>query len=67
MSNQAEDPDAAFKRAADFNDNFLGLPGYADDSMLFCLRYGDKARVSRNRPPSPSHLLHEIPRTYRAI
>jgi hypothetical protein len=37
--------DAAVKRANDFGNSYLNMPGYADDTMFFILRYGHKAEV----------------------
>ncbi|KYK56541.1 hypothetical protein DCS_03541 [Drechmeria coniospora] len=43
MSREAE---AGSKRASELSEAMLGVPGYADDSMFFVVRYGDKAKVS---------------------
>ncbi|KFA80053.1 hypothetical protein S40288_10653 [Stachybotrys chartarum IBT 40288] len=36
-------PDPGALRAKDMNQTYLNVPGYADDSMLFVIRYGAKA------------------------
>ncbi|UNI22840.1 hypothetical protein JDV02_008692 [Purpureocillium takamizusanense] len=41
MSQEAE---SGSKRAAEFNEAMLSVPGYADDSMFFLVRYGDRAK-----------------------
>lgn len=33
------------ERAAEVNESFLGVPGYADDTFFFVIRYVDKAKV----------------------
>lgn len=33
------------QRAAEIHDAMLNIPGYADDSMLFVVRYGTLAKV----------------------
>ncbi|ODA76979.1 hypothetical protein RJ55_07496 [Drechmeria coniospora] len=43
MSREAE---AGSKRASELSEAMLGVPGYADDSMFFVVRYGDKAKNS---------------------
>ncbi|KAM3508654.1 hypothetical protein MY11210_006656 [Beauveria gryllotalpidicola] len=37
-------PDDGAKRAQDFNDALLGVPGYADDTMFFVARYYQKCQ-----------------------
>lgn len=32
-------------RAAEVNESFLGIPGYADDTFFFVIRYVEKAKV----------------------
>ena len=44
--------DAAVKRANDFGNSYLNMPGYADDTMFFILRYGHKAEVHILKPRS---------------
>ena len=39
----ADEP--ASKRAADFNKALLNMPGYADDSVFFMMRYFANAQV----------------------
>ncbi|KAI9151522.1 hypothetical protein HJFPF1_08726 [Paramyrothecium foliicola] len=41
--------DAAAKRAADFSNSFFGMPGYADDSIFFVLRYYLKAETTMSK------------------
>ncbi|KAM3506735.1 hypothetical protein MY10362_002195 [Beauveria mimosiformis] len=36
--------DDGAKRAQDFNDALLGVPEYADDTMFFVARYGQKCQ-----------------------
>lgn len=66
MGHTAE-PDSGMKRAAEVTDAMLGVPGYADDSMFFTVRYGHRAKVAKpvsliaRSPPSPS--LHDGPET----
>lgn len=40
-----QEPDSGMKRAAEVTDAMLAVPGYADDSMFFTIRYGHKAKV----------------------
>ncbi|KEY75161.1 hypothetical protein S7711_10487 [Stachybotrys chartarum IBT 7711] len=40
-------PDPGALRARDMNQIYLNIPGYADDSMLFVIRYGAKAELSK--------------------
>jgi hypothetical protein len=40
---------AAAQRANDFNNSFMGMPGYADDSMFFVLRYGHQAETTMSK------------------
>lgn len=37
--------DDGAKRAQELNDALLGVPGYADDTMFFVARYGQKCQV----------------------
>ncbi|TQW08920.1 hypothetical protein IF2G_03351 [Cordyceps javanica] len=37
--------DDGTKRAQEFNEALLGVPGYADDTMFFVARYGHKCQV----------------------
>lgn len=39
------EPDSGMKRAAEVSEAMLSVPGYADDSMFFTVRYGHKAKV----------------------
>ena len=39
--------DAGTKRATEFNECMQNVPGYADDSIFFMMRYITKVRVSR--------------------
>ena len=41
----SRDIEGGSKRAAEVNEAMLSMPGYADDSMLFVGRYGEKAKV----------------------
>ena len=41
-----KDQQDAWARAAEISDSMLGMQPYADDSMFFIMRYGDKAKVS---------------------
>lgn len=34
------------KRAADFQEGFMGVPGYSDDSLLSVVRYVSQVQVS---------------------
>ncbi|PNY25171.1 Uncharacterized protein TCAP_04895 [Tolypocladium capitatum] len=47
MSSNVED---GSKRAAEVSEAMLGMPGYADDSMLFVVRYSEKAKACRPLP-----------------
>ncbi|OAA50646.1 hypothetical protein NOR_01096 [Metarhizium rileyi] len=38
------EPDGGMKRAAEVSEAMLAVPGYADDSMFFTVRYGHKAK-----------------------
>ncbi|KID92783.1 hypothetical protein MGU_00372 [Metarhizium guizhouense ARSEF 977] len=38
------EPDSGMKRAAEVSEAMLSVPGYADDSMFFTVRYGHKAK-----------------------
>jgi hypothetical protein len=42
----SSDKDAGFKRANEISSSMLGMPGYADDSMLFVVRFANKLKVS---------------------
>lgn len=52
------------KRAAEFNDALLNVPGYADDTLLFIVRYGSLVKVRRTKPPF-SNTLTYTPRLQR--
>ncbi|KAH6880752.1 hypothetical protein B0T10DRAFT_463823 [Thelonectria olida] len=39
VTKQPVDDNAGSKRATDFHNAMLGLPGYGDDSMMYILRY----------------------------
>lgn len=43
--NDKDKDNAAWERASEINDAMLGFQPYADDSMLFLVRYGHKAQV----------------------
>ncbi|CAH0030335.1 unnamed protein product [Clonostachys rhizophaga] len=46
MSKSApSDKDAGFKRANEISSSMLGMPGYADDSMLFVVRFANKLKT----------------------
>ncbi|XWW98387.1 hypothetical protein V2A60_006387 [Cordyceps javanica] len=38
--------DDGTKRAQEFNEALLGVPGYADDTMFFVARYGHKCQTT---------------------
>ncbi|KAM4062728.1 hypothetical protein HRG_007551 [Hirsutella rhossiliensis] len=40
----SHDADDGAKRAAEINEAMLGMPGYADDSLFFTVRYGERAK-----------------------
>lgn len=52
-----QDVEGGSKRAAEVSEAMLGMPGYADDSMFFVVRYAEKAKVSRpvSRPTYTRH------------
>lgn len=43
-------PDAGSKRAADFNEALLDMPGYADDTIFFLVRYIERCKVVLSSP-----------------
>lgn len=45
MPNRKADPEPGAARAAEVTEAMKNIPGYADDSMFFVARYGDKAKV----------------------
>jgi len=45
LATMSQEPESGSKRAAEFNEAMLGVPGYADDSMFFLVRYGERAKV----------------------
>ncbi|GJN82297.1 hypothetical protein PLIIFM63780_005836 [Purpureocillium lilacinum] len=45
----SQEPESGSKRAAEFNEAMLGVPGYADDSMFFLVRYGERAKHTLRR------------------
>ncbi|CAM1502495.1 Fc.00g044790.m01.CDS01 [Cosmosporella sp. VM-42] len=44
--NKNDDENGGVKRATEFHDAMLGVPGYADDSMFFVVRYVAQAKES---------------------
>lgn len=40
-------PDEGAKRAAEVSDAMLGIPGIADDTLFFVLRYMTRCKVHR--------------------
>lgn len=47
---QKDDENGGIKRAKEFGDAMLNIPGYADDSMFFIVRYIANAKVRVNIP-----------------
>lgn len=43
-------PDAGSKRAAEVSEAMMGVPGYADDSMMAMMRYGAQCKVQQTLP-----------------
>ncbi|KHO01638.1 uncharacterized protein MAM_00639 [Metarhizium album ARSEF 1941] len=41
---QTSEPDSGMKRAAEVSEAMLSVPGYADDSIFFTVRYGHRAK-----------------------
>lgn len=51
-SNKTQDENDGVKRASDFSQAMLSVPGYADDSIFFVVRYFAQAQVrEKNRLP----------------
>jgi hypothetical protein len=48
MPNVRKEPEveSGMKRAADFQEGFMGVPGYSDDSLLSVVRYVSQVQVS---------------------
>lgn len=58
---KAPPPDAGSKRAAEVSEAMLGMPGYADDSMFFIVRYAERCKVRAANRPRPCSTLTIYP------